>query len=237
MAQYSTNFSEYTAGQEPSDWTHQWSTAISYTAETGSGLGGKLLQQAHTAEGVGGLSWDDAGSAADVEILAKVRLHSDTSTIDYGAGLHLRGSGASGSANAYHVSLDLGGQQVNIGRNVAGSYASIVSSVAFTFTYDQWVWIRFRVNGTAIKVRWWLDGNSEPGTWNVETTNSDVTGAGTTGVYTYDGIDDQYDFFSVDNDGGTAPSPSSGWDNKIHGIVPAKVNGVAVANIASINGV
>lgn len=207
MAQFYTDFSEYTTGVQPSDWTHQWATTSAYTAETGGGIGPKLLQQTQTSEGVTGLSWDDAGSSANVELLVKVRLHSDTAGIDYGGGAFIRGSGGSGSATAYHISLDYGGQVFRIGRNISGSYSGLATSSTFTFTYDQWVWYRFRVNGSSVQARAWLDGASEPGTWALDVTNYEITDAGLSGVYTYDGISDQYDWVGIGTNGDTAPGP------------------------------
>lgn len=39
-------------------------------------------------------------------------------------------------------------------------------------------WHRFRVKGTSIKYKYWLDGAVEPAAWNLDTTDSSVTGGG-----------------------------------------------------------
>src|SRR5690606_2914849 len=46
-----------------------------------------------------------------------------------------------------------------------------------TFHYDttsDWQWIRFRVDGSELKVRLWTDGSEEPDTWDVETVAGSV---------------------------------------------------------------
>lgn len=45
MAQYSTDFSEYTTGSKPSDWTERVNASGNYVVQADSGaVGGKVLR-------------------------------------------------------------------------------------------------------------------------------------------------------------------------------------------------
>ena len=79
MAQYSTSFddSDYGTGSQPPDWTARWLAAesdpgVDFTVETdttGSSFGDQVLQVDQTAEELSALSWDDAGTTTDADIL------------------------------------------------------------------------------------------------------------------------------------------------------------------------
>ena len=81
----------------------------------------------------------------------------------------------SSSSNFYYGVLN-GGNLV-IGKDVSGSFSTL-SSAAFTYTNANFYWLRFNLVGTALKLRAWQDGNTEPGTWNVSTTDSSLTSGG-----------------------------------------------------------
>ena len=95
MAQYSTDFSEYTTGSAPSGWTRLYGTTNA-TVETYTGaLGGKVLYR----NGATIMSWDSPGtSVTDVEVLAKVRRPSGFSP-DIVLDLRPLGRGAGAAAN------------------------------------------------------------------------------------------------------------------------------------------
>jgi hypothetical protein len=50
----------------------------------------------------------------------------------------------------------------------------------FQVSVGVWYWVRveYDIPGNVARYRWWLDGNSEPGTWNVEIAAGDYRGPG-----------------------------------------------------------
>lgn len=215
MTSYVTNFSEYTTGVQPSDWTARWTTTNTTwatRAKTGD-TGGKSLENTLTAQAYRLLSWDDVdgdGSRADSEILVRVRASG------IGADqfmLALRASGSGGSETAYlcHLTSATG---LRISRIVAGTITTILSAtLSFTVVGAEWYKIRFRVNGTALKAKIWPaehDGN-EPAAWTIETTDINIASAGWVGVATRANTATRdWDDVAIETGGGTAEFTISG---------------------------
>jgi hypothetical protein len=67
-----------------------------------------------------------------------------------------------------------------------GSETQLGSAVTTQFTHAAGTWykMRFRIEGTALKAKLWTLGTSEPGTWDITTTDSDLVGVGSVGVRT-----------------------------------------------------
>lgn len=185
MTNYVTNFSEYTTGAQPSDWTARWTTSGSTWAvrEKAGDTGGKSLEHTRTTTAYRLLSWDDIdgdGSRADSEIL--IRIKSSGIGADQFM-LALRGSGSGGSETAYllHITSTT---NLRISRIVAGTITTIANATVPSIIGAQWYKMRFRVNGTALKAKlWWADheGN-EPSAWNIETTDINIAAAGWVGI-------------------------------------------------------
>ena len=204
-SQYATTFQEYTTGQQPAGWTGRWATTnSSWTVQTGSGLGGKQLQGNQGSNSDRRLlSWDVVPlNDPDIEILAKVMSHTTT---EMAARVGLR-AGVSGSNQTGYFAGLYGGTKLYLRKYVNGNGTDI-STPNFTWSTGSWYWIRFRANGTSLKVKAWPDGSAEPSAWNIDTVDGDITGGGWTGVSTYDYTDrPYYDYFSVGANGQTAPA-------------------------------
>jgi hypothetical protein len=73
-----------------------------------------------------------------------------------------------------------------------------------------WYWVRFQVRGNAVKAKVWTGQPSEePGTWDIETTNTDHAGVyGTVGLGSYEGDATWCDYLSVGVGGSDAPAPA-----------------------------
>lgn len=212
MAQYFTDFSEYAAGSPPSDWTTRWHGAdgaqtwnVIDTPPAGS-TGGKAIE--HNSNGESNrsmLSWDDIDADAnrdDIEILCKMR--SDTSDTHI-LRLLARGSGTDTTENGYVSSTNLGADTAYETAYVNGT-GQTPSQAAKTLNIDTWYWVRYRINGTTVQLRIWEDGTSEPGTWDVDTTRTDISGVGWAGLGG-GGLGIQYfDVFGVGTNGDSAPS-------------------------------
>ncbi len=100
----------------------------------------------------------------DCEGLCRVKM----SAASDNPGIMLRWS----SATNYYFAV-LSGTQVLLRKDVAGS-RSTIASASFTASAGSFYWIRFRavaINPTVLFARVWVDGSSEPTTWNVTATD------------------------------------------------------------------
>lgn len=203
MALYQTDFSGYTLGVQPSDWTKRWTTTDSnWTVESGPVLRNVATEvQRHL------LTWDpvDSDPSSDYEVLARVRVNNATNG---GWKLLARASGASGSEDGYFADV-FNGSTLRIGKWVAGAFSSL-ASVSFSYSADTYYWMRFRVEGTALKVRIWTGRpEDEPEIWDINTTDSSLTTSGWAGMFgttsnaDFD-VNIDFDYFAVATGGDSA---------------------------------
>lgn len=115
-------------------------------------------------------------TAKDIEGLVRVSV----SATNARAGIELRVA----DANTYYACrLNGSTNQLDLCKQVSG-LTSVIVSGSFTVAASTFYWIRFRAQGTTIEGKIWQDGNSEPGSWTVSTTDSTYTSAGGFGLYT-----------------------------------------------------
>jgi len=215
VAEYFTDFSEYTTGVAPGDWTNQFATGTTRTVESdGGATGGKLLRMVSTSSARQAFSWDDIDSDADrddAEIVFRWRVTSDPAG---GSGL-LRGivrGGGSTSTEQGYVGGCLSVSTHREGKYVAGSFTNLGDD-SFAVSLNTWYWTRHRVNGTTLQTRTWADSGSEPGTWNIHNaTDGSISGTGFVGFFnnTGDSATVEIDVFGVGTNGDTAPSAAAG---------------------------
>lgn len=67
--------------------------------------------------------------------------------------------------------------QLSLQKQVATVNTTLVTYdlTGVTIPVDEKWWIRARIDGTSIKARTWKDGTSEPGSWQIDTTDSSLT--------------------------------------------------------------
>lgn len=94
---------------------------------------------------------------------------------------------------------------VEINAFVNGSW-QYVGAGTFQNDPGAWYWLRFRVEGTSLRVRAWSDGQPEPTSWTYSGTNASLTG-GSAGLYTYEPNTVDYDLVSVAFGGASAATP------------------------------
>jgi hypothetical protein len=208
VAQFFTNFSEYTTGVAPADWTARWVTAnVTYTVQADAGAtGGKVLRAVVTSTGRHAISWDDAGTPGTVEVLLKMRISALTENTTM-QGPILRGSGAAASETGYanpSISLAAGTDRLDTREYTAGGTSDTVSDVSFNWAINTWYWVRSRGVGSDFSWRTWVDGTSEGSTWAERSDATTATGwagllAATAGTH-------EFDIFSVGTDGDPAAS-------------------------------
>lgn len=196
MAQFFTDFSEYTTGVAPSDWSEQWTGGGGTVVDTGipAGGGAKALE-ATTLR----MSWDTPGTpSGDIEVVAKLA-HSAPANNTMRVFLH--GADASG-VNYYYTNSTTSAR-----RNLAKFVANVATEFSFNTGYSQsantWYIARLQRTGTTIRWKFWADGAGEPGTWGNSTTDSDLS-SGFVGLVNLAGTQ-WCDWFGVGTGGDTAP--------------------------------
>jgi hypothetical protein len=207
-ALYATDFSEYTEDAHPADWTERWHTTdaetiVNYSATFN--FGDAALDIDHSADGRYFLSWDDLDGSEDIELLSLNRWAGATS----GAiqGLSVRGSGTSTTEQAYTAYFADADNEVRLVKYNGDGSVTEINTFSMTLTNDPWYWLRLRVEGTSLKVKAWDYGEAEPEAWDLEETDSDISGGGWAGVVTYKSDWEYVDWFSVGIDGPSASYP------------------------------
>jgi hypothetical protein len=202
---WQTTFTGYTTGAQPSGWTETaYPNSSAWTvAADASSASGFVLRNVTTQTGRHILRYDGfADTTTTQEALVRMRLTDDD---DRGPGIALRHSMLNGSETAYVAYLRSSVDQIELNAFVNGGW-QFIGSAGFVNNPGVWYWMRFRVEGTTLRVRVWADGTTEPTTWNVTATNSSIA-AGAIGLYTYEPNTVDYSFFSIATSGFTAPKP------------------------------
>ena len=80
-----------------------------------------------------------------------------------------------------------------MGLYLMSGYSTVATGSVTGFTGVTTTWFRIRVVGTNHKVRWWLDGGAEPGTWQIDATDSTFLGGrfmlgNWSGTHSYDDL-------------------------------------------------
>jgi hypothetical protein len=214
VAQFYTTFAEYTMGQAPSDWTIRWVTANqTWAVREKTGLiGDRVLEHTATAatQPRRAITWNAAGSPANAEILARVRVSDevpwDPATLSQNR-VQVRVSGGSGSESAYYLEYRLeGGGQARLSKLVGGTFTSL-GLQNFAWRASNLLWLRLRAQGTQIMGKFWRDGAAEPSHWQFNVTDTSLTsGAVGVGALNFQGIRD-FDFVGIGTAGDAAPTP------------------------------
>lgn len=169
----------------------------------------KYLRMTTTASSRRAILWDDAGTSATIqEVLAKVRSDTLGTSAIGGPGVVLRASGGASSETGYSFNMP-SDAKLEVSSFASGTAGFGFATAAGSTSTATWYWIRARVNGSTIQARRWADGDAEPGTWDIDTTNTaieDAGGLGFTGGAVTGNAD--CDFFSYGLAGDAAPDPA-----------------------------
>jgi len=213
---YVTDFSEYTVGAAPPDWTSRqvagdFSVAVQSVAGS---LSGKALRWTKTVATRHGLSWDKVPPSPDAEILVRTRMIEAGSNGQILMCPWVRGAGGAGTETGYRFTTGIittsslyYDQMFSFVSGTATSFTTQVSPAGGTLTTNAWYWIRARAIGNSFSVKAWLAVNSEPGSWDSTATNSAISAGGWVGLHDSSSNPDmEVDFYSVALNGKTAPS-------------------------------
>lgn len=177
MTQYFTDFSEYTNNAKPSDWTERWSSQSGrFTVESNAdAIGGKRLKHTSSHNGIEFLSWDTVGEVEDVEVVA---LMMQTSSTAGQCHLIVRAS----PDEQYGYSARFQADSKILIRSHKAGVATTIETINYGWQINKWYWMRFRVQGSELKIKVWEKGLDEPIEWLHEMTDTSVQGAGLVGV-------------------------------------------------------
>lgn len=78
--------------------------------------------------------------------------------------------------NNFYYGVLVGGV-ARIGKDVANTFTTLAST-SVTYTTANFYWLRFNLVSTTLRLRFWQDGTSEPGTWTVTVTDSALSSGG-----------------------------------------------------------
>lgn len=155
----------------PTGWTERWNTSPTWT-----GANPLQIPNGVTGDWIG-ISVDALDSDADrddVELLIKFTTPSAIGTQRL---FMVRGAGADESATHYHWSHASSLHSIGYCSG-SDTRTNIQSYNAAVFNTSTTYWVRLRVNSNSLRVRAWADGAGEPSTWDIDTTDSNVTGVG-----------------------------------------------------------
>lgn len=144
-----TDFSEYSTGSKPSDWSVTASSDDHWTVETeGGATGGQVLSHVNTGASVAILGWDVTNdSNKRHEVVARFKITA-TSGTPHNEGLTLRDDA---TGNLMHANFDsklLATMGIHFG-------VTAIGSISHTFVLGTYVYVRFQVQGTDIKAKVW----------------------------------------------------------------------------------
>ena len=192
-------FEADTIGSMATGWTQFGGANITVQSVSSN----KVLQRTGTATQDDRARWDTAGTFTDIEFYGDFQVP----TTKGDPTVMWRITGTAASPTGYQAVFDNVNNVISVYKTIAGVATKIVTDVTKAFT--QGVWWHFRVQqvGTAMKIRVWT-GATEPSTWDVNTTNGDVVGAGYVVLKQYVNANVYWDNIVIV--GGMASYPSSG---------------------------
>jgi len=149
--------------------------------------------------------WGDPPPAAhaDTEVVIKARITNTAVMGRTGVGVRFTTAGT-----GYSVRWQPGsGSNITVRYLIMTSWSDgTATDLTLNSVGSGWFWIRFRVNADAIKVRAWVDGDAEPGTWGIEVTNSTHTSAEVLRIVGHYATATDIAWVGVGTAGDTAPS-------------------------------
>ncbi len=202
MSRYYTNFSEYPSNAAPPDWVHIWYNGYTWEVRAqADAVGGKVLYNNSSGSNLQCFAWTTPGDTlTDCEILVKLQ----SSNYNNSGFACLRASNP-GNQQGYFVGLGSAGGYAYLYRLSGGTYSTL-AAVTYSWQANKWYWIRFKAEGTTLRVRWWQDGEQEPSTWGIEVTDATYA-SGYVGVGGRFIATRKFDVVGVGTNGDSAPSP------------------------------
>lgn len=203
MAQFYTDFSEYSTTAAlrnafPSGWS---ASGLNISKLVDSGR--SFMRLSASSSGHQGVYWPVVGSASGtVEILTRART-SSTSGTRWRIVLHSNLNTPGGSATGYLGEIGPSGAVRT--RLLNNNLSTVLHTESHPITINAWYWMRLRREGTQLRLKFWREGESEPASWNLISTNTNLSGGYVgVGIHSSTGYSD-FSFLSVGTGGDSAP--------------------------------
>lgn len=198
MAKYWTDFSEYTTGVAPSDWSEHGSggagTVIASSLPAGY-TGTKVLESTTLR-----MKWDTVGVVSgDTHMIARFRR---TSTPNTNATRLTIFGDETGGTNYYFASP--ASTNLQIAKFVAGSSSTVGTPASFSWAANTWYYIELKITGTTLRARVWNEGDSVPD-WMITGTDTSLT-TGWVGIFDTLSGTAYTDWVGVGTNGDAAPT-------------------------------
>jgi hypothetical protein len=131
-------------------------------------------------------------TTADINVLVRIR---QISNVFDGTGPCFR---CADGNNMYFVAAYAGTGGMVFAKLVSGGFSSLATG-SFTLNTNTFHWMRVVMAGNHLQARMWADGDPEPGTWIIDTTDSTYGSAGRFGMSfnTYSGTGTDFDHITV----------------------------------------
>lgn len=171
-----------TAAGTPTGFTTRWGTGIS-VVDNVSALYGKDLEVLGDNPNL--FSIDALNGAADVEVVMLLRVGGAGLDNRLGVWARVPDATAEGSKSGYLGNLfrsTVPDNRIQIAEYNSGSYAGTADENTNNWVNSTKYWVRFRVNSTNLQLRFWADGDAEPGTWTIAGTDATYATSGWTGL-------------------------------------------------------
>jgi hypothetical protein len=215
MANYADDFESYGTGAGiPTGYTGRWNYASGeWSRVTDTDVAIRHIETSIDRGIVTYDAVDSDGTRADCELLVRFKGSVGIGSLLRG-GVVARASGSAASETGYTCGIS--DTELRIGRYRAGvsTQIAITSGLGLGTGF---YWIRFRVNGTGatvtLQAKIWADGGSEPGSWNLNTTDTSadrVTAAGWCGLFSFSDSTKVWRDLAVATNGDTATMGGAG---------------------------
>ena len=217
MTQTTVDFNGDTVGVAPAGWTERWNTASGspvWHVETDTTCaGGKRLEFSKSSGSLFHTLTNDAlgSSIANCEMLVRFNMSSVSQQGMGICGARLGNGSVAANQDGYIVYYSSAGADAfRIGRISNGTLSVLGNNYQPDVPSEegpdanQWYYVRFNVNGTALKARFWHEDEHEPlNIWHIETSDSNFS-TGYVGFIQLKTPEIRYDFMVVTDDASTA---------------------------------
>lgn len=188
-----------------SDWTERhYPTHITeyWYAREGAECGYEIFVSAANLDSWKFYSYDPPGTHYNMDVIAMLRQESNLnySGDDKIGGIAVRYSGEEGYANGYvlqflredgtdykYIALSrvLNGSDTTLATIPASPSGSVWELSQYLTDIINWYFFRLRVEGNQLKAKFWSVDENQPDSWQIETTDSAVSGEGWAGTVEY----------------------------------------------------
>ena len=189
----------------PTGWTPRWNTSPDWT-----GANPYPIPRGVTNDWTG-LSVDAIDSDANRDAVELYIRFTTPATLQTTRFLFVRGAGADESATHIHLSILGSGHSLGY---CSGSDTRVnIQTHSTTYVGSTVYHAVMRANGTTLQTKVWADGDSEPGAWQINTTDPNVTGVGWVGLCQNSSVNQlTVHAFGIGTNGDAAPRSAPSGD-------------------------